>query len=139
MTSDDKRKLVIPCSGIGKVHGLLSREAVYELVEQQHPEGFDTLCLALLVVGDPEARAKIAKHLCITVDGCPKACAKKNVELAGGTVERAVWVVDALKRHRGSNAGTATALTDDGWAIAAEIAAGIAAGCPAAGEKEEPR
>lgn len=136
MTEKVPKKLVVPCSGIGKVHGLLGREAMLELVERQHPGDFDTVCLALLVVGDPETNAKIQQQPCITVDGCPKACAKKNVELAGGTVEHALWVVGALKRHRGVNAGTGTALSDDGWEIAAEIAGDIAAGCPDAGKKE---
>ena len=48
--------LVIPCSGIGKVQGLLSREVALELAERRSPEEFGTLCLALLVTGDHEAR-----------------------------------------------------------------------------------
>lgn len=119
---ETKQILVIPCSGIGKVHGLVSREVAYELVERRGSKGADTLCLALLVMGDEDATAKIRETPCVTVDGCPKLCAQKNVELAGGRVALSVKVVDAMKNHRGLNAGTATSLTDEGWALVREIA-----------------
>jgi uncharacterized metal-binding protein len=114
--------LVIPCSGIGKVHGLIGREATYEVVERLAPDTTDTLCLALLVTGDEEAVVKVRTHSCITIDGCPKACAQKNVEMAGGKVTKAVRVVDAFKNHRGAQPGTATKLSEEGWAIVQEIA-----------------
>lgn len=122
----ESQVLVIPCSGIGKVHGLISREAVYQVADALMPGQTETLCLALLVTGDARTREKIHAHPCITVDGCPKLCAKKNVELAGGNVALGVRVYDALKRHRGAQFGSPTSLSDEGWAAAAEIAAEIA-------------
>ena len=50
-----KSVLIIPCSGIGKVHGLLTREATYLVTDEMAPEQTDTICLALLVKGDAEA------------------------------------------------------------------------------------
>jgi uncharacterized metal-binding protein len=118
--------LVVPCSGIGKVHGLISREAVYQVTDQLMPGNTDTVCLALLVTADARTRDKVQSHPCITVDGCPKLCAKKNVELAGGKVALGVRVYDTLKRHRGAQFGSPTTLSDEGWAAAGEIAAEIA-------------
>ena len=118
--------LVVPCSGIGKVHGLISREAVYQVTDKLMPGQSDTVCLALLVTGDAETREKVQNHACITVDGCPKLCAKKNVELSGGKVALGVRVYDTLKRHRGAQFGSPTALSDEGWATAGEIAEEIA-------------
>ena len=63
---------VVPCSGIGKVHGLISRETVYHVTDRLMPDQADTVCLALLVTGDPETRQKVQKTPCITLDGCPK-------------------------------------------------------------------
>ncbi len=63
---------------------------------------------------------------CITVDGCPKLCAKKNVELSGGKVALGVRVYDTLKRHRGAQFGSPTTLSEAGWTAADEIAAEIA-------------
>jgi uncharacterized metal-binding protein len=125
--NDAARVLVIPCSGIGKVHGLMSREATYLVTDELAPDSTDTMCLALLVKQDPEAVALVRGRAAITIDGCAKACAQKNVELAGGRVARALQVADALKGHRGLKPGTATALTDEGWAAVGEIARSVAA------------
>jgi uncharacterized metal-binding protein len=117
-----KTTLVIPCSGIGKVHGLIGREAAYEIIDRIAPDTTETLCLALLVTGDEDAVAKVGSHPCVTIDGCPKMCAQKNVEMAGGQITKAVRVVDAFKNHRGAQPGTATKLSEEGWTIAHEIA-----------------
>ena len=118
--------LLIPCSGIGKVHGLISREAVYKATDTLGQNQAYTVCLALLVTGDPETRQKVQEQPCITLDGCPKLCAQKNVELSGGKVAQAVRVYDTLKRHRGGNFGSATALTEAGWGVVDEIAVEVA-------------
>ena len=114
--------LVIPCSGVGKVHGLISREAVYRVTDALMPGQADAVCLALLVTEDTETRDKVRRHPCITVDGCPKLCARKNVELSGGEVALGVRVYDTLKRHRGAIFGSPTSLSDEGWRAVEEIA-----------------
>ena len=124
--STQAQVLVIPCSGMGKVHGLISREAANQVTDTLMPGQSDTVCLALLVTGDPATREKVQNQPCITVDGCPKLCAKKNVELSGGNVALGVRVYDTLKRHRGAQFGSPTNLSDEGWAAADEIAAEIA-------------
>jgi len=47
---------IIPCSGIGKSFGTISREATYCVVEDLKKGETDTLCLSLLVKGDEDAR-----------------------------------------------------------------------------------
>jgi uncharacterized metal-binding protein len=118
--------LVVPCSGVGKVHGLISREAVYHVTDHLLPEQTDTVCLALLVTGDPETRQKVQEAPCITLDGCAKLCAQKNVELSGGKIVKGIRVYDAMKRHRGAMFGTATALSEAGWTVVEELAAEVA-------------
>ncbi len=125
--SDPKPELlVIPCSGIGKVHGLISREAVYHVTDKVLSGQADTVCLALLVTGDPESRKKVQETLCVTLDGCPKLCAYKNVELSGGKIAKGIRVYDVMKRHRGAHFGTATALSEPGWAVVEELATEVA-------------
>ena len=124
--ANEKPVLIIPCSGIGKVHGLISREATYLVTDELAPEQTDTICLALLVKGDPEALGAVKAQTCITIDGCPKACAEKNVQIAGGHAAKAVQVTEALKKHHGAKPGSATDLTDEGWTITREIAAMVA-------------
>ena len=125
--SDQKPEfLVVPCSGIGKVHGLISSEAAYHVTDRLLPSQADTVCLALLVTGDGETRQKVQETPCITLDGCPKLCAYRNVELSGGKIAKGIRVYDAMKRHRGANFGTATALSEEGWAVVEELAAEVA-------------
>jgi uncharacterized metal-binding protein len=126
MNKDCDKVLVIPCSGIGKVHGLISREAAYLTTDEVAPDRTDVVCLALLVREDEETLAKVQAHPCITIDGCGKACAQKNVEIAGGQVADAVQVAKVLTRHRGSQPGSGSELTEEGWAISREIAEAVA-------------
>lgn len=115
---------VIPCSGIGKVFGLMAREAALGVTEQI-PELAETTCLAHLVTGDEDAKAKVKGCPCITIDGCPALCSAKSVEAAGGTVVSKYRAVDEMRNHRGKNAGTGTALSEDGWIITDELAAKV--------------
>lgn len=130
MTEDrnGRKVILMPCSGIGKVHGLIAREATYAVTDDLAPSDAETICLALLVSGDEEALAKVKGAECIAIDGCPKLCAAKNVEMAGGKVVRSIRVVDAFKDHRGAEPGTPTKLADDGWTIVRQIAGDIAGG-----------
>jgi uncharacterized metal-binding protein len=118
--------LVMPCSGVGKVHGLISRESAYLAVDELAPQKLDLVCLALLVRGDEETLAKVKAHRCITIDGCGKACAQKNVEIAGGEITTAFQVAKALSKHRGAQPGTESELTEDGWMVTREIAEAVA-------------
>lgn len=118
---------IIPCSGIGKVMGLLSREVALEVTEHLCPDKTETTCLGHIVTGDVDASAKVAGFPCISVDGCPALCAAKSIEAAGGTVTAGYRVVDELRNHRGKKPGDGTALTEEGWQIVDAFAAKIAA------------
>ena len=116
---------VVPCSGIGKVFGLVAREAALSTVLELCPEKAETVCLAYIVTGDEEVKEKMRDSSCITVDGCPKMCASKNVSLAGGVVVEEVKVLDTVKDHKGKKFGSPTELSDDGYMVVNEIATKI--------------
>lgn len=122
---DTEKVPVIPCSGIGKVHGLMSREAAYLVADELAPQDADVVCLALLVKGDEETVTRVQAGPCITIDGCGKACAQKNVELAGGEVAQAIQVGKFLSGHRGAQPGSGSQLTDEGSDIIREIAEAV--------------
>ncbi|MCL2337085.1 MAG: putative zinc-binding protein [Firmicutes bacterium] len=117
---------VIPCSGIGKVYGLMAREAALTVTERLDPDATETVCLAQLVTGTDEAIAKVKGLPCITVDGCPSLCAAKSVEAAGGLVKQQYRSMDEMRFHKGKHAGTATTLTEEGWQIVDQFAVKIA-------------
>lgn len=122
MATNGKIK-IIPCSGIGKVYGLMAREAAIHTVTHLCPEQTDTMCLANIVTGEAEFKAGFENQPCITIDGCPKMCSAKSVATMGGDIKEEFKVLDVMKEHKGVQPGTATELTSDGWGIVDEIAA----------------
>jgi uncharacterized metal-binding protein len=99
--SDQKRKVIIvPCSGIGKSYGTVSREAAYEVTEDSRPQATQLIALSLLVLGDEDARAAVAAHPAVTIDGCKLACATKMVRESGGIVAQDFAVLDVYRRYR---------------------------------------
>jgi len=122
----EKKVIVIPCSGIGKALGSVSREATYEIVENLRKGVTETTCLALVVSGDEETLELVKNNKCIAVDGCPLQCAEKNVKLAGGDLAASIRVVDALKENRSLKPKTVTFLDPDGEQLATIVAKQIA-------------
>jgi len=118
--------LVIPCSGIGKVFGTISREATYWVVEDLREGKADTLCLSLLVMGDDDTRRLVKTHRCIAVDGCPAECARKNIELSGGQLAANFRAVDLLREHKDLKTQNVTFLDENGKKLAGFLAERIA-------------
>ncbi len=120
------RILVIPCSGIGKPFGSISRDATFRVCDELRPDKADTMCLSLLVMGDEEARQKISSSRCITVDGCPLACASNNVKRSGGMIVAGFRVMDLLRENRGLKPQKVTFLDEDGEKLSKILAERIA-------------
>jgi uncharacterized metal-binding protein len=121
-----KKVIVIPCSGIGKALGSVSREATYEVVENLRKGMTDTTCLALIVSGDEETLQLVKDNKCIAVDGCPLQCAAKNVELAGGDLAASFRVVDIHRDNRKLKPKNVTFLDHDGQELANFLAGQVA-------------
>ena len=100
MTDSARKVAVVPCSGIGKPYGTVSREAAYDLCEDLRPQSTELVALSRLVMGDDEARATVARHPAIAIDGCKLMCAAKMVRASGGTVAREVAVLDVYRCHK---------------------------------------
>ena len=120
-----KPVLVIPCSGIGKVFGSVSREAALKTVEELRPTSSETMCLGLLVTGDEDARERLSGRPAVTIDGCPQYCARTNVELAGGQVASSILVVDVYRQHSDLKSQSVTFLDDKGLALADWVAQAV--------------
>ena len=122
-----KPVLVIPCSGIGKSFGSISRDATFRVCDDLRKGKSDTLCLSLLVMGDDEAKERVSTSKCITVDGCPLECSFHNVKRSGGNVVATFKVIDVLKENRGLKPKKVTFLDDDGENLSKILAEKIAA------------
>jgi uncharacterized metal-binding protein len=95
----DAKRVVIPCSGIGKAFGTVAREATYQLTETNHREEFRTICLPLLVAGNQKTMDLLKQSRVYTIDGCPKKCATLCVERIGVDVTMEVMVPKILAKN----------------------------------------
>ncbi len=117
--------VVIPCSGIGKAFGTVSREAAYELCENLRPADTDLVALSKLVLGEEEAMSRVRNNAAVTIDGCKLMCAAKLVKLSGGTVAREVSVLDVFREHKELKPEGIAELNEPGKELARVVAAGI--------------
>jgi uncharacterized metal-binding protein len=119
--------LIVPCSGIGKAFGSIARDVTFRVCDELRPGKADTLCLSLLVMGDEEARRKVAGSICVAVDGCTLECSGNNVERSGGRIAAHFRVMDLLRENRGLRPRTVTTLDEDGEKLSKILAEKIAA------------
>ena len=126
-----QKVVIVPCSGIGKTYGTVSREAAYEVIEELRPETAQLVALSKLVLGDDDARAAIAANPAITIDGCKLACATKMVQESGGEVAQDFAVLDVFRRNRKLKPQGIAELNEGGQALAEALAQEVA---QAAGE-----
>ncbi len=117
---------VIPCSGIGKAFGTVSREAAYELCENLRPSETTLVALSKLVLGEPDAQQRVRTNPAVTIDGCKLMCASKLVKHSGGTVAREVSVLDVFRRYKDLKPEGIAELNDAGKELARVIAAEVA-------------
>jgi uncharacterized metal-binding protein len=123
------RICIVPCSGIGKSYGSVTREAAYVVTEELRPGTTQIIPLSLLVLGDADAQAAVRAAGVITLDGCKLACASVNVRRAGGVVAREYAVLDFYRKRRDLKPQGIADLNDGGLALARVLAEEIAAAC----------
>jgi uncharacterized metal-binding protein len=131
MTEEERKTkpqkvVIVPCSGIGKTYGSVSREAAFELVEDLRADETQLVPLSLLVLGDDDSRAAVNGSPAITIDGCKLACAKKMVQESGGTVARDFSVLDVYRRHKQFKPQGIAELNEGGHNLARALAAELA-------------
>lgn len=127
MNTPARKVVIVPCSGIGKTYGTVSREAAYEVTEDLRPAATQLAALSLLVLGDESARAAVAGCPAVTIDGCKLACATKMVKESGGSVAQDFAVLDVYRRHRQFKPQGIAALNEGGQKLAHALAKEVAA------------
>ncbi|UCD39472.1 MAG: hypothetical protein JSV87_03400 [Candidatus Bathyarchaeota archaeon] len=126
LMSKDGKVFVIPCSGIGKALGTVGRTATYEVVEKLRPNKATTICLPLLTIGDAAILKLTRNNPCISVDGCPLQCARKNIEASKGKLAASFMVTDVLRENRNLKPEAVTELGPQGLKLASILAEKIA-------------
>jgi uncharacterized metal-binding protein len=118
----DRRVVIVPCSGIGKAYGAVSREAAYRVTQDLRPAESQLVPLSLLVLGDEAARATLSGSPAITIDGCKLACATKMVRESGGTILQDYAVLDVYRRYKQFKPQGIAELNDGGVKLARAMA-----------------
>lgn len=113
---------VISCSGIGKALGTVGRTAMYEVVEKLRPNEATTVCLPLITIGDETVLKLVRTNSCISVDGCPFQCARKNMEASKGKLVASFMVTDVLRENRGLKPEGVIELNPKGLKLASRLA-----------------
>jgi len=123
---EGKRVVIVPCSGIGKTYGTVSREAAYELVQDLRPDKTELIALSMLVLGDEGTQEMIADSLAITIDGCKLACATKMVAESGGEIAKDIAVLDVYRRYRQFKPRGIAELNEGGLQLSSALAGELA-------------
>jgi uncharacterized metal-binding protein len=118
MITPTHKVIIVPCSGIGKPYGTVSREAAYEVTEDLRPGETQLVPLALLVLGDQESRSAVAQYPAVTIDGCKLACAARMVQQSGGTIAQEFAVLDVYRSNKGLKPLGIAELNDGGLKLA---------------------
>lgn len=87
---------IISCGGESIAEGTISRLATRRVLEVLRPDTTVTICLPLFIAGN-EGEQNFAKtHPTITIDGCPKQCARCGTEQHSGPVSGTIVVSEIL-------------------------------------------
>ncbi len=121
-----QKAIIVPCSGIGKTYGSVSREAAYAVVEDLRPDQTKLVALSRLVLGEEESRSAVAQNPTITIDGCKLACAKKMVQESGGSVVEDFAVLEVYRRYRQFKPRGISELNEGGKQLAQVLAEEVA-------------
>ncbi len=126
MSAEKQRVVVVPCSGIGKSLGTVTREAAYELCDGLRPNSTRLVALSKLVLGDTEACQLVRTSPTVTIDGCKLMCASKLVKHNGGAVTREVAVFDTFRSYKHLKPEGIAELNSEGKQLACIVAQEIA-------------
>jgi uncharacterized metal-binding protein len=124
MTDPDQkhRIVIVPCSGIGKTYGTVSREAAYIVTDDMRPAETRLVALSKLVLGDEQARLTVKGNPAITIDGCKLACATKMVLESGGDVATNYAVLEVYRRYKQFKPQGIAELNEGGQRLAQALA-----------------
>ncbi len=118
--------VIVPCSGIGKTYGTVSREAAYIITEDLRPGVTQLVALSKLVLGDEAECEMLASTPAITINGCKLACATKMVQESGGSVAKDYAVLEVYRRYRQFKPQGIAELNESGEQLAQALAGEIA-------------
>jgi|WetSurMetagenome_2_1015567.scaffolds.fasta_scaffold46446_2 hypothetical protein len=96
MSAEMTKVGIVACSGEAIPEGTISRLATRRVLELLRPDRTVTICLPLFLAGNEGERNFAKTHPTITIDGCPKQCARWGTEQNSGPVSGSIVVSEIL-------------------------------------------
>jgi hypothetical protein len=129
MSAEITKVGIVSCSGESIAEGTISRLATRRVLELLRPDRTVTICLPLFLAGNEGERNFSKTHPTITIDGCPKQCARWGTEQHSGPVSGALVVSEILGTAAAgcsrSSRGASKADKEAVWTVAEHIAAEV--------------
>jgi glycine cleavage system H protein len=114
---------VLPCNGLDKAAGGVTREVALQLAEQT---GSEILCPVFYRVAEARYNRLAREHPLLVIDGCATRCASKLAAEKGLTVSKRLTVTEEVKK-RGIEMADCLRLDEAGRDLAKTLAATLAA------------
>ncbi len=112
---------ILPCNGLDKAAGGVTREMAVELAEQT---GSEILCPVFYRVADARYNRLAAERPLVVIDGCATRCASKLAAEKGLKVARKLTVTEEVKK-RGIELADSLRLDDTKRSLAKALAAAL--------------
>lgn len=119
----DKAYSVLPCNGLDKCEGSISKETALQLAERS---GCEIICPVFSRIADVKYNKIVDETSLIVIDGCATRCASKMAAELGWKISKRILVRDEATAA-GVQIDDALRLDSHGIALAADIAEHILA------------
>jgi len=119
--SKNKQYVVLPCNGMDKAAGCVTRELALALTEQS---GSEIICPVLFHVSDARYKKLAGDHPLLVIDGCPTRCASKLAVEKGLKVANKLTVTEEAKTN-GIEIGKSLRLDDEGLRLVKTLTAAL--------------
>lgn len=91
-----KRYAILPCSGLDKLAGSLTREIALRLAEQT---GSEIICPVFYRLSDTKYNKVAAENPLLVIDGCATRCAGKLAAAKGLKIAEKINIAEESKKH----------------------------------------
>jgi uncharacterized metal-binding protein len=123
---DDKKVVIVACTGMGKALGTVARQVAFKVVDELRPEKAVLVCIPSLSAGVGEHKNLLRKYPSIILDGCVERCATKIISKNKGMMRAKVFMPQMIARY-GLKPQSRTDLGEEGEKLVSKIAEEVAA------------
>jgi len=122
LSTEGKKRCVLPCNGLDKSLGVIARNAALKLIELD-PD-IQLICPVLLNSGDKKYEEILKQSDIIVIDGCMTRCATKLLDQRSLRPKKKIFTPNITKKYK-LKPGKSLILNEEGKKLADSIATEI--------------